>query len=252
MTSRSLIAVSDVKQVFCNSVVRELARTLKLPASANIVHFGQSVRTAARIFLEAKSQLTAPQLRAAVARLYQLISRAERGDNRAALTLARAVGTLPADLRRWLTSCNRPHNRDIPRATEIRSPATRQKAVERLRPIVSYGSTVVEGRKRPGGRRSRSVKPLLRVPETVRPGRLLGAAERELVQWLAIAYLEAAGHPPPHTAHYDTGIRGPFSRFVHRCFELLGAPSGNVTRLINQYGTARRLVPKQSRVALHK
>jgi hypothetical protein len=204
-----LIAVSDVEQVFSDLVVRELARTLKFPASADIGRFGLSVRTAARIFLETKGQLNAPQLRAAVARLYRLISRAERCDNGAALALAGAVDTLPALLRRWLTSCNRPHNRDIPRATEIRSLVTRQNAVERLRLIVSYGSRVVPGRKCPGGRRSRSVKPLLRVPETARRGRPSGLAERELVQWLAIAYLEGAGHPPPilHTTISDFGAR---------------------------------------------
>ena len=247
MASRSLIAVSDVKQVFSGLVVKELARTAKLPAGSDIPRFAQSVRIAARIFLEAKVQLSAPQLCAAVARLHQLNSRAERGNVRAALALARAVDTLPADVRRWLTSCNKSHNRKIPTAAEIRSLATRQKAIERLRLILSYGSTWVAGRKRSSGRRSRSAKPLLRVPETLGRGRPPGSADREFVQWLAVAYLEAAGHPPPRTAHQNIDIRGPFPRFVHRCFELLGAPSGNVTRLINQYGTARGLVSKYRR-----
>jgi hypothetical protein len=147
---------------------------------------------------------------------------------------------MPTDLRRWLTSCNKPHNRGIPSAAEIRSAATRQSAVQRLRLMISYGGGPVEGRKRPGDRRSRSFKPLLRVPETVRRGRPLESADREFVQWLAVAYLEGAGHPPPLTAHQSIDIRGPFPRFAYRCFELVGAPSGNVTRLINQYGSARR------------
>jgi hypothetical protein len=50
----------------------------------------------------------------------------------------------------------------------------------------------------------------------------------------------ATERPPPRTVHYRSGIRGPFSQFVHTCFQLVGAPTGNVTRLLNQYGAARR------------
>ena len=239
MASRSLMAVTDVKQIFNGPVVKELACIAKLPTSADISRFAQSVRIAAGVFLKAKGRLTAPQLRAAITKLYQLTVSAERGGDKAALAVARALDTLPADVRRWLTSCNKPHNRTIPSAAEIRSLATRQTAIERLRLIVSYGSISVVGRKRPGGHRSRSAKPLLRVPETLKRGRPLESADREFVQWLAVAYLEAAGHPPPLTAHQSIDIRGPFPRFAYRCFELVGAPSGYVTRLINQYGAAR-------------
>jgi hypothetical protein len=69
------------------------------------------------------------------------------------------------------------------------------------------------------------------------------------VQWLAVDYVVATGRPPPRTAHYDIDIRGPFSDFVHRCFELVGAPTGNVTRLLNQYGAARRRDKKRHRAA---
>ena len=127
---------------------------------------------------------------------------------------------MPADVRQWLISCNTPaqwllscntpHDRNIPTAAEILSPATRQSAVERFRLILSYGGGIVAGRKRSGGRRSRSFKPLLRLPERIEPGRPRGEAEREFVQWLAVAYVEATGRPPPRTANYNIDIRGPF------------------------------------------
>jgi hypothetical protein len=121
------------------------------------------------------------------------------------------------------------------------SPLTRQSAVDRFRLILSWGGRVVAGRKRPGGRRSRSfIKPLLRLPERIEGGRPRGEAEREFVQGLALAYVEVTGRPPPRTAHYNIDIQGPFPRLVHQCFELVDAPTGNVTRLLNQYGALRR------------
>jgi hypothetical protein len=172
--SRSLIALGDDERIFNAQVVKELARTAKLPASANIADFGESIRIAVRIFVETKERLNAPQLRRAIERLYQLNTRAEHGSDRAARALARAVDAMPADVRRWLLSCNAPHDRNIPTAAEILSPATRRIAVERLRLILSYGGNVAAGRKRAGGRRSRSFKPLLRVPAKIEQGRPRG------------------------------------------------------------------------------
>ena len=247
-TSRSLIAISDVESVFNDEIVKEWARTLKLPADADI-SFAQSIRSSAINFLKEKDKLNFPQLRAAIERLYQLNTRAEDGNDRTARALARAVDAMHADVRQWLLSCNTPHHRNIPTATEILSPLSRQSAVKRFRLILSYGGRVVAGRKRSGGRRSRSFKPLLKLPEQSKRGRPRGEAEREFVQWLALDYVVATGRPPPRTAHYKIDIRGPFPDFVHRCFELVGAPTGNVTRLLNQYGAARRRDKKRHRAA---
>ena len=246
-TTRSLIAISDVEGVFNDEIVKELSQTLKLPADADIARLAHSSRISARIFLEKMNKLSFPQLRTAIERLYRLNTRAEDGNDRTAQALAHAVDAMPADVRQWLLSCQRPHDRNIPTATEILSPPTRQSAVERFRLILSYGGGIVAGRKRSGGRRSRSFKPLLRLPERIEPGRPRGEAEREFIQWLAVAYVEVMERPPPRTAHYDVDIRGPFSRFVHRFFELVGAPTGNVTRLLNQYGAARRRDEKRHR-----
>ena len=235
----SLIALSDVERVFNADVVASLARTAKLPSQADIARFGESIRIAVRIFLEAKARLSAPRLRAAIERLYQLNTRAEGGSDRAARALARAVDAMPADVWRRLASCNTRDRCKIPTTEEILSPTKRQHAIERFRLILSYGGRIVAGRKRANGRRSRSFEPLLRVPKVGR-GHPRGEAEREFIQWLAVAYVEVAERPPPRTAHYRIKIRGPFSRFVHRCFELLGAPTGNVTRLLNEYGAVRR------------
>jgi hypothetical protein len=136
----------------------------------------------------------------------------------------------------WLARFN-PKGRDIPTAAEIVSPATRMRAIRRLRLVLSYGGMIKDGRKRPTGKRSRSFEPLLRVPK-IEPNRPRSEAAREFVRNLAITYSSARGKKPPYKVDFQ--VRGPFSAYVHRCFELAGAPSGNVTRLINEFGRARR------------
>jgi hypothetical protein len=247
--SRSLIAISDVESVFNDQVIKELSQILKLSAAADVHRFAESIRIAARTFLEQKAELGAPQLRATVKRLYRLNRRAEDGSDDAAQALARAVDAMSIDVRRWLLCYYGPHECYIPTAAEILSPVTRQRAVERIRVSLSFGGREVTGRKRPGGRRSRSFEPLLRVPQKIPRGRPPGSAEREFVQWLAIAHLEATGQPPPYTAHYNVDIRGRSANFVQRCFELVGAPTGNVTRLINQYGAERKRAERRARTA---
>jgi hypothetical protein len=235
---RSLIVVRDVDRIFDDVVIKELAKVVRSPANANLSRFAQSIRNDARLFIEAKGCLNYPQLRREIERLYTLNNRAMRGD-REAQQLARAVDALPADVRDWLARCNpRDHDRTIPKAAEIVSQATRAGAVQRLRLILSYGVDVEKkGRKRPTGKRSRSIEPLLRVPAKIEPNRPRSDAEREFVRNLGLTYLDATGKRPPRKVDFET--RGPFSQFVHKCFELVGAPQGYVTKLINELGQAR-------------
>lgn len=232
-----LIRLSDVEHMFDEHVIKGLARTLRMAASADIVPLGESVRAAVRVFLEAKRRLSAPKLRATIERLYQLSTHAKGGNERAAQELGSAIDIMPADVRTWLEHFWAPLTGDIPTGAEINSPATRQSAIERLCAALSHGGLVVVGRKRPGGKRSRSIAPLLNVPAGIERKRPRGEAEREFVQWLALAYWEGTGKKPPSTAREASG---PFCNFVAQCFELVGAPSGNVPRLINEFGRSRR------------
>src|SRR5262249_46567548 len=101
-----------------------------------------------------------------------------------------------------------------------------------------YGGFKTMGRKRPTGKHSQSFEPLLWVPK-IEPHRPRSDAARELVRNLALTYLDATGKEPPYKVDFQS--RGPFSQVVHECFELVGAPSGDVTRLINELGQARRV-----------
>jgi hypothetical protein len=246
-----MISIGDIERVFNDGTVEELAKIAQLPPDADLSRFKANLRLDAGLFIQSKARMSMPRLREAIQRLYSLNRRAERGGDRAARLLARAVGVASPEVWRWL-SRGGPHAQTIPTAAEILAQETRQIAVERLRLIFTFGGCRGFGRKRPSGSRSRSFRPLLRIPgidqrakdKLGRPigrrGRPRGEAEREFLQNLALSYLEATGSPPPDTANYNIVIRGPFSKFVHRCFELVGAPAGGVTRLINEFGSIRR------------
>jgi hypothetical protein len=232
-----MIALGAVDRIFNDAAIDELAGILKVHPDPR---FSQSIRYDVRLFIQIKGRLSIPNLRKEIAKLYRLNSRAMSNDQ-GAQELARAVDAMPVDVREWLARCN-PEGRNIPTTEEITSPKTRAGAVQQLRVILSYGTDVErKGRKRPTGKRSRSFKPaLLRVPvgTSSKEGRPRGNAEREFVRNLGLTYLEATGKRPPYKVDFQA--QGPFSRFVHKCFDLVGMPSGHVTSLINEIGQARR------------
>ena len=230
----SLITVSDVDRIFNKLQIKKLADALKLPALGDDPLFAESVRDDARLFIKAKGRLNNAKLREAITTLYQLTARAE-GDDSAARSLARAIDAMPSDVRDWLAHCN-PEAR-VPTGAEIVSTETRASAVQQLRHILTYGGVKTMGRNRPTGKRSQSFEPLLWVPK-IEPNRPRGDAEREFVRNLGLTYGNSTGKTPPHKVDFQS--RGLFSQFVHKCFELVGAPSGSITRLINELGHARR------------
>ena len=207
--AQSLISLGDVESVFNDSVVTTLAEDLQVPTQARS-RFAQSVRLDARLFLEAKARPNYPALAAAIKRLYQLVTRAERGSDLEVRRLIRSIEETSADVWDWL-NLGKLKRYAAPAAEEFLSPQRRQSAIEGLRQFLTIGGSIVEGRKRPGGRRSRSFKPLLRIPANMKLGRQRGQAERDFVGWLSLTYLEATDKLPPNTVNYDEAIRGPFS-----------------------------------------
>ena len=82
--------------------------------------------------------------------------------------------------------------------------------IEIPRPI---GQRVGEGRKRPGGRRSRpTLQPVFANPPANR-GAPVHLAEQQFVMWVRVAYLEAAGISPAVTASATKMNQGHFVRF---------------------------------------
>ena len=242
---KSLIREDDVERIFGDDEIKKLAKTLRLPTNTDLISFGESVRQSVRHFLTAKAQLTPVELRDEIKRLYQLSVRADRSGRKSTKekeNLAKAIESLPNDVRGWLDRVFHRTDIRIPTGAEIRSPDTYEHSVKCLRSILSYGG-VARGRQRSDG--MKPLKPLLRAP--VLTGRPRNVAERKFIQWLAFAVKET-GHHVPQAVHNDA--RGPFSQFVHDCFSMAGAPTGSqtVTTLINEREKNRReMLSRESR-----
>jgi hypothetical protein len=312
-----VIAVDDIDRVFCDRKVSELARELPIQLDVDISRLPESVRTAIRILVAAKSKMTSPDICSEIEWLFQLTMRAakaQKAADRRARDLARAVENMPIEVREALE--RNPRKCDIPRPDQILALATRRSAINQLMRLLCAGGQMVDGRERHLAERSwrsRTFQPLLKTPRQFTPqqvanaaqnkaqepteqekqiaaaiksaradaneahrdwlravelgdlecanaadlriaaaegrekrlkssekrrrGRSIDLAERDLVQWLAVACAEI-GVKVPRTAHYD--MPNPFSKFVRSCFELAQLHPGNVTRLINERGRKAR------------
>jgi hypothetical protein len=246
VATQGIISLDEVDSVFNGGIIVELASALKPTKDADISRFAKDVRTGVRRFIHARTRGSPNEICKSIEHLYRLNARAERGSDQAAHELADAIANMSPEVQEWLLHCT-PLARNMPAPGLFKSTASRQQAVEQLRIILSYGGKAVRDRKRPTGKRSQSFKPLLYLPTTGR-GKPKDQAAREFVEWLALIYVETTGKCTPKTANNNVDIRGPFSKFAHRCFELAGAKSGNLTRLINERGVVVRKMPSGTRV----
>jgi hypothetical protein len=260
-----LIAENEIDFVFDEGVTAKMAEDIEAPADA-VVRFGDNVRAAVRAYFAERARTNWKAIEKQIGDLNRLVDEAYRsvagpiprrfilgeikpvkGDVRgsevAAERLADRVGSIDQATRSWLERCA--HGPlPFPSSDEIRDRRTRKQAIKQWRNILSYGQEQVTGRKRPSGKRSRTIRPLLRVPKSSR-SRPVDLAARELVQHLALAYLEATGRSPPRRVNLR--IKGPFFRLVEWCFRLIGIPTGNIVHLINEREVRRKEIEARHR-----
>jgi hypothetical protein len=242
-----LIAETDIDCVFNASVIAELAKDIKTPPDA-VTRFGDNVRSAVRAYFAERARTNWKAIGKQIDDLHRLVDRADRGSEPAAARLADRIGSIDPATRNWLERCTH-RVLSFPSPNEILDGRIGKQAVKRLRSILSYGHEPVKGRKRPSGKRSRSIQPLLRIPNRVHRsnsisrkrrgrGRPRDLAARELVQKLALAYTEATGRPPPRRVNLRS--QGPFLRLVRRCFDHVRISAGGVGDLINEREIRRK------------
>jgi hypothetical protein len=230
-----LIAEKEVDFVFNAGVIAELAKDIKAPPDA-VTCFGDNVRAAVRAYFAERARTNWKAIAKQIGDLYRLTDRADRGSETAAARLVDCIGSIDQATRNWLERCAF-RALSFPSSGEIMDHRTREDAIRRLRRILDYGLDVVKGRKRPSGKRSRSIQPLLRVPKSSR-GRPRDLAARELVQHLALAYAEATGRRLPHRV--NSRSQGPFFRLVRRCFKEARITAGSVAELTNEREIQRK------------
>jgi hypothetical protein len=242
-----LIAETEIDCVFNADVIAEWAKDIKTPPDA-VARFEDNVRAAVRAYFAERSRTNWKAIAKQISELYRLTDRAERGGEPSAARLADCIGSIDQATRNWLERCAL-RQLSFPSSGEIMDHRTHKQAIRRLRNILSYGQERVRGRKRPSGKRSRSIQPLLRIPQKVHRsksinrkrggrGRPRDSAARELVQQLALAYLEATGKFPPRRVNLNS--QGSFFRLVLECFKRIKIPAGNVADLINERKIRRK------------
>jgi len=243
--SRSIITAEEVPVIFDDARVRDLAKTAKLPPSANMAAFAAGVRDAAWIFARDARIPTCNDLHAEIAELLKAAG-ARDYDHAAAL-----LENLSHSARGLLKDRGaRPSIAiELPTPDAMRDPGRRERGCDAIARLCQVGGEYVDGRRRPSGKRSRPAwHALLHAPEAQRnfPKRKV---ERQFVIWLSVAWLDATGQEPSRTArHRDDGNLGPFASFVRECLRLVGAQDADAVGLINDLHKRRRDM-EQSRQA---
>ena len=235
----ALIAEKDIDAVFSDAAVAKLLHRVSADA-AIIGRAGRSIREAVHVYLALRARTAWKDIRRQIERLYGLAERAARSSEPAITELAERIAGIDPAVRQ---SVERSIYRRVafPTADEIRNEGTRQAAISRLQSILSTGLKWAKGRKRPNGQRSRSLKPLLRVPDLGR-GRPRDIAARELMQNLRLIWLETSGQRPPNWVSADNSTLQPFFVFVSEVFGRLGIK--NYEELVNEREIARRIMER--------
>jgi hypothetical protein len=145
----------------------------------------------------------------------------------------------------------------LPSPEDLRDSARRDEACATTVKLCRIGGDRVEGRKRPFGKRSATTfKPLLYAPSgppelaalNYRSPRNFSKrdAERNLVMWLGVAWLEATGTSPSRTA--DRRNLGPFARLVREVLQLASGQEHSdsaVAERINELEVRRRKMERR-------
>jgi hypothetical protein len=225
---------------------RQIVDNAKLPDKADKHCLAKGSHEAAAIYMREVAEPTPKELHKEIKTLYDAAMKQQY--EQAAL------------LRKQLSAKTRGSLNDradrigltLPSPEDLCDSARRDEACATIAKLCRIGGDWIEGRKRPFGKRSATTcKPLLCAPSG--PPELAALkhrsprnfskrdAERNLVMWLGLAWLEATGVPPPRTA--DRRNLGPFARLVREVLQLASGQNHSesaVAERINELNTRRR------------
>jgi hypothetical protein len=236
---RRVPALEDLPRIFDYKFFQYLVQTKLLPAEIEIPRFTEGVLEAARIYVRDAGEFTNNDVHHEVDRLLRAANRANDARKRKDVSYTSVAVQLErlSDRTRKLLN-----NRGmLPEPETVRNPATQRKACETIGRICRIGACWQEGRRRPGGKRSVTMVSVLHAPALQQqPARR--ETQRNFVMWLRTAYLEAAGKPPPRTAHSDRPSA--FARVVQTCLHKLGT-GANAVEMLNELQRRRNEMESQ-------
>ena len=223
----------DVEQVFSEDRVRQLAETAKISSIADLAILQREVQEAARIYLRDGQEPDSNDL------YRELVSLHKAADHERHDTVADILRTISPQTRHMLEERAAIQKCSL---ADLLALPDKKKACEQIASLCRDGGTLIEGRRRPSGRRSRTLKIDLhaRIPSRHFEKR---KAELNFVTWLEFAWREATNQPPSATASHEKP--GPYARFVGECLKLVGATHADAIALINEHTRRREEAKKE-------
>jgi hypothetical protein len=229
---RRIQTAEKLPSIFDDKCIRKLARTARLPPTANIQRFATAVREAALAYIGDASTASDNEVHHEVDGLLRAADRAvhaRKHKDAACDKVAALIERLSERTRRLLSDWG-----ELPDPKALRDPATQCAACETIASLCRIGAGWREGRRRPGGQRSMTMVSVLHAPPLQQhPARR--EAQLNFVMWLQVAYVEATGEPPSPTAHPRRPT--PFAKMAQVCLDKLQA-GANAVEMIN--GLQRR------------
>ena len=239
MTTRDqrvrLLSPGEIDRVFDAGTIENLARVARIPRSADLEVFGNSVREALRQYLTSAAAPHPSEYRQEIQGLATAVRRALDGEPAALQTAADLLDGLSLETRDFLQNFGPTHR--LPTSSDLRHPENGTWALKLLSGQLHQGSEPKPGRGRPGGKRSRpTLRSRLAYPP-VKRGRPKNAEEIVLCAYLANAYSQATGKGVPR--HTDPRKPGPFARLVSEVLNRIKHVA-NAVELVNAYGSQIR------------
>jgi hypothetical protein len=233
---RRIPAPEEVPRIFDDKCIQVLAKLGKLSWAANIPRFTAGVRKAAEVFISDASAASDNEVHYEVDGLLRAASRAVKARKRkdaACGAVALQIEDLSERARKLLNERGTLPDPDI-----LRDPATQHAACETVASLCRIGAFWQEGRRRPGGKRSLTMVPVLHAPALEQhPARR--EAHLYFISMLRTAVLEATGMLPPLTANHDMPTS--FAEMAQVCLDKLQA-GANAVKLINALQRRRKFM----------
>jgi len=231
---RRIPTPEEVPSIFDDKCIRELARTARLPRTANIPRFGVAVRDAALVYIRDASMASDNEVHHEVDGLLRAADRAVNARKRkdaACENVAVRIERLTERTRKLLNERG-----TLPDPAVLRDPISQSAACEIVAKLCRIGAFWQEGRRRPGGERSTTMVSVLHAPALEQhPARR--EAQLYFMTMLRLAVLEATGMPSPRTV--DPGRPTPFAQMAQACLNRLRA-GANAVELINELQRRRK------------
>jgi hypothetical protein len=237
---RPIPEAQDVPDIFSDQRIRDLAAEAELPLGDDL-RFAAGAREALLIYIREAGEASANDVHNEMDKLLRAADRAVKQrklKDAACEDVARRVEQLSERTRELLEmrSARPTVALKIPEPEAFRDLARRDEACKTIARLCRIGASWKEDRRRPSGKRSKTMVSLLHAPDLQQhPPRR--EAQLNFVMWLEVAFLEATGEHPSLTA--NPARPGPFARMVQACLDEVRA-SANAVELLNELQRRRK------------